>query len=117
MEFLSQYDAMIHYLPSEKNCAVDALSRLPDSTLSVIAATLTRLQMKWITTRFELEDALLEEIKAGYTEDPFTDRLRCAAPGMENVREENGFWFVNNHLVIPNRVGISEALFQLAHNI
>ena len=26
MEFLSQYDATIHYLPGEKNCAADALS-------------------------------------------------------------------------------------------
>jgi hypothetical protein len=116
MEFLSQYDATIHYLPGDKNCAADALSRLPDGALTVIASTLTKSKARRITTRFELEDALLEEIKAGYSEDPFVDKLTCAAPGMENVKQENGFWFVDDRLIIPNRAGVREALFRLAHD-
>lgn len=35
---------------------------------------------------------------------------------MENVREENSFWFVNNHLIIPNHAAVHKALFRLAHN-
>ena len=46
MEFLSQYNATIHYLPGKKNCAADALSHLLDNTVTVIAATLTQSQAK-----------------------------------------------------------------------
>jgi hypothetical protein len=35
---------------------------------------------------------------------------------MPNVRQHNGFWFVNDHLVIPNRTRVHEALFRLAHD-
>jgi len=37
MEFLSQYDATIRYLPADKNTAADALSRLPEQTTAIIA--------------------------------------------------------------------------------
>ena len=50
---------------------------------------------------FELEDALLDEIRAGYADDPFTEKLTCAVPGMMNVKKENGFWFIDECLVIP----------------
>ena len=92
MELMSQYDATIHYLPGENNCAADALSRLPDSPLTIIAATLPQR----IATRFELEDTLIDEIREGYISDPFTQKLTRAAPGMPEVRQENGFWFVKD---------------------
>ncbi len=38
MEFLSQYDATIHYFPGDKNTVADALSCLPEATLPTIAA-------------------------------------------------------------------------------
>ena len=38
MEFMSHYDATIHYIPGEKNCAADALSRLPDPPLRAVAS-------------------------------------------------------------------------------
>ena len=62
MEFMSQYDATIHYLPGENNCATDTLLQLPDSPLTIIAAMLPQK----IATRFELEDALIDEICEGY---------------------------------------------------
>jgi hypothetical protein len=62
MELMSQYDATIHYLPGDKNCAADALSCLPDPALTTIAALLNPKGTWKIKTRFELEDAILEEI-------------------------------------------------------
>jgi hypothetical protein len=35
-------------------------------------------------------------------------------PGMPNVCQQNGFWFVNDHLIIPNQTKVHKALFQLA---
>lgn len=91
---------------------MDALSQLPDLVLRIIAATLPQK----ITTRFDLEDALIQEIQIGYNSNPFTQKLVCAAPGMQNVHQENGFWFINKQLVMPDHTSLHEALFRLAHN-
>lgn len=81
MEFVSQYDTTIHYLPGEQNCVADALSHLPDPALTVIATTLPHK----ISMRFKLEDALIKEIHEGYALDPFMHRLTHAASGMPNI--------------------------------
>ena len=116
MEFLSHYDATIHYLPGEKNCAADALSRLPDPPLRTIAAMMSATRPQKVRSRFELEDAILEDIKQGYDSDSFTEKLTNAAAGMTNIQHKNGFWFVDNRLVIPNAPRVRETLFRLAHD-
>jgi hypothetical protein len=102
MEFLSQFDVTIRYLPGDRNNVADALSRLPDNgltaTKNIVAATLGQQ----IRSMLQLEDALPYEIKAGYTADPFTVKLESASPGMHTVSQTNGFWFVDNRLFIPN---------------
>jgi hypothetical protein len=115
MEFMSQYDATIHYLPGEQNCAADALSRIPDTGVSAINATLSAGN-ETLHTRFDLEDTLLKQIKSGYSADPFTDRLTGASPGMSNIQTRNGFWFVNDRLFVPNVKNVRKALFRLAHD-
>ena len=116
MEFLSQYDATIHYLPGEKNNAADALSRLPDPALTTIASIFATSQNRKIRSRFELEDALLDEIKLGYVTDPHIAKLRSAALGMPNIQQRDGFWFIDNRLVIPNGRNVRETLFRIAHD-
>lgn len=116
MEFLSQYDATIHYLPGEKNCAADALSRLPDPALTTIASIFATTQNRKIRSRFELEDALLDEIKLGYVSDPHTAKLTDAALGMTNIQQRDGFWFVDDRLVVPNGRNVRETLFRIAHD-
>ena len=116
MEFLSHYDVSIHYIPGHKNNAADALSRLPEvgvsAAVSIVAATLK----KQVHTRFHLEDTILEEIRKGYVTDPFTAKLAATAPGMHNIRQQNGFWFVDDRLFVPNVTHIRELLFRLAHD-
>jgi hypothetical protein len=116
MEFLSQYDATIHYLPGDQNSAADALSRLPDSALTTIASIFATTQHRKIRSRFELEDAILDEIKQGYVTDPHTAKLTEAAPGMTNIQQKNGFWFIDDRLVIPNGRNVRETLFRIAHD-
>ena len=55
-----------------------------------------------ICSHFELEDAILEDIKQGYDSDSFTEKITNAAAGMTNIQQKNGFWFIDNCLVIPN---------------
>ena len=47
MELMSQYDATIHYLPGEENCATDVLSRLPDPALTMVAKGVAKHEF-WI---------------------------------------------------------------------
>ena len=49
----------------------------------------TRLQK--IRSHFELEDAILEDIKQGYDSDLFTEKITNAAAGMTNIQQKNGF--------------------------
>jgi hypothetical protein len=116
VEFLSQYDATIHYLPGERNTVADALSRVPDSGISVIAPILARKRGQQIHSRLQLEDCILDEIRNGYANDPFTDKLTKAAAGMDNVRTENGFWFIDNRLFVPDVKHVRETLFRIAHD-
>ena len=116
MEFMSQYDATIHYLPGEKNCAADALSRLPDPPLRVVASIMSASRVQKIRSRFELEDALLQDIQTGYENDAFTEKLTRASVGMPNIQKRNGFWFVNDRLFIPKAQGLRETLYRIAHD-
>jgi hypothetical protein len=116
MEFLSQYNATIHYLPGEQNCAADALSCLPDPPISTIASIFAVTQNRKIHSHFELEDAILDEIKQGYIMDPHTTKLISAATGMPNIHERDGFWFVDKHLIIPNGQNVCKTLFRITHD-
>jgi hypothetical protein len=87
MEFLSHYNTTIHYLPGEKNCAADALSCLPDPPLSMITSIFATTQNRKIHSQFELEDAILDEIKQGYVTNPHIAKLISAATGMSNIQE------------------------------
>ena len=54
MEFMSHYNAMIHYIPGEKNCTADTLSRLSDPPLRTIASMMNTSQPNKIWSCFEL---------------------------------------------------------------
>ena len=87
MEFLSQFDVTICYLPGDQNNVADALSRLPDNALTVTKNVVASTLGQQIRSTFQLEDTLLNEIKAGYTNDPFTSKLESASPGMHTVSQ------------------------------
>jgi hypothetical protein len=116
MEFLSQYDACIRYLPGDQNTVADALSQLPDTETTTIASIFAQTRGRKIRTGFELEDAILDEVKQGYASDPFTEKLTSASSGMQNITNKNSFWFIDERLVIPSGRHVQETLFRIAHD-
>ena len=116
MEFLSQYDASINYIPGEKNCVADVLSRLPESPLLAIASIFTEPRSRRTSSKLNLDTDLINAIKTGYSNDPFVKKLTSASTGMEIIKQQDGFWFINDHLVIPDVKHVRETLFRLAHD-
>ena len=116
MEFLSQYDSSINYLPGEENCVADALSRLPNTPLHSIASLFPSPTDKLTTSRFDLDTSLLTAIKTGYLSDPFISKLTSASAGLNIISNKDGFWFINDRLVIPDVKHVRETLYRLAHD-
>ena len=98
------------------NCAANALSRLPDLTLTTIASIFAISQNQKIQSHFKLEDALLDKIKLRYDTDPHIAKLTSAALGMPNVWQQNGFWFVDDRLDVSHGQNVHETLFHIAHD-
>ena len=59
---------------------------------------------------------LIMEIKDSYKSDLFTKALEDAWPGINNITNKDGFWFIGKHLVVPCLPHIHEMLFQMVHN-
>jgi RNase H-like domain found in reverse transcriptase len=70
MEYMSQYDCMIHYINGNDNCVADALSHLPDSIDQVPTVISGIFKIK-------LDPSLIEDIKEGYNMDPWCKSLAC----------------------------------------
>ena len=96
------YDASINYIPGDKNCVADALSCLPNSPSQTISSILSPAVAHTSVTKLELNTTILKAIKAEYMTNPFITKLHSASAGMETVHEENGFWFIQNWLMISN---------------
>jgi hypothetical protein len=116
MEFLSQYDASINYIPGDNNSVADALSRLPESSLQSIASLFTSPKNRSTKSTLQLDTSMLSAIKDGYLTDPFITKISSASTGMDNIKKENDFWFINDRLVIPDVKHVRESLFRLAHD-
>jgi hypothetical protein len=116
MEFLSQYDASINYTSGEKNTVADALSRLPETTLQTIASLFSNPNNHSSKTTLQLDTEILTAIKNGYTSDSFIAKLTSASAGMDIIKKDNGFWFINERLVIPDVKHVREFLYRLAHD-
>ena len=114
MEFLSQYDASINYIPGENNCVADALSRLPQSSTDTIASLFS--SSRTTSSKFELDTELLTAIKSGYDTDPFISKLTSASTGLDAISKRDNFWFINDRLIVPDVKHVRESLYRLAHD-
>lgn len=133
-EFMSQFDFEIRYIDGHKNTVADALSRTKfidttpptkrGSPVDVIAALISippkqERIANLGATRLTLTSnpSFAIKIKAGYQSDPWCIKMAAAAEGMSNFKSDNGFWWMNDRLVIPNVPAIRTQIFRWAHDL
>ena len=108
-EFLAEYDFNIRYVRGEDNTVADALSRMPEEgegEFQVTAAVLT------VTT----DPKISEDIRTGYTSDPFCQRILNNQTSFPNVKIDDGLIYIGSRLVVPRTGTIREDLFRMAHD-
>jgi hypothetical protein len=114
MEYLSQYEYTITYIPGEDNTVADALSRLPDENgiIDVEACAVFSI---------EGDTNWARRIKKGYRSDPWCmgiidDLARGVLDKKLEISLKNGLLFIGTRLVIPKWKLLREDLFRLAHD-
>lgn len=55
-------------------------------------------------------------LREGYKKGPWTKSLIGAQPSMDNLKEVDGLWFLDERLIVPNNGSLRETLFRLAHD-
>ena len=60
---------------------------------------------------------LLQQIKNGYSEDPWCRKLPSSMQSWPQLRLHNDLWYVGDRLIIPRTGSLRETLFQLAHDV
>jgi hypothetical protein len=69
-----------------------------------------------MTLSISADQEFLTSLLKGYEEDTWTRTLISAAPSMPNLKCQDGLWFLDNRLIIPNTGKLRETLFRLAHD-
>jgi hypothetical protein len=68
------------------------------------------------TKQIVIDEALVDEIRKAYGEDPWCKQLLSAARGMPELRVKDGLWFVGDRLIIPAGCRARESIFRIAHD-
>lgn len=125
-EFFAQYDFTIQYIPGEENVVADALSRLPRET--DVEPTYVKQTMNMppkagnsvspigLILSITPDNSLLNDIKDGYTKDPWCVRLSQLTNSLPGLQKRDELLYINDRLVIPRVTHLRETLFRLAHD-
>jgi len=68
------------------------------------------------TLKISTDDSFLQEIIAGYTEDPWCKTLPSTALSLPTLQLHDNLWYIGDCLIIPCTSTLHETLFTLAHD-
>ena len=103
IEFLSDYDFEFVYVPGPENTVADSMSRFSFSEIAVIATQ-------------ELASEVSDQIKRGYTKDPFCVQMLRNLKSTPGVDLTEGVLLVENRIVVPADLQLREAILHDAHD-
>jgi Integrase zinc binding domain len=90
-----------------------------DNTIFGFVATLSEVEIapnSSLTFSISANKEFLALLHKGYQEDQWTRTLLSATPSMPNLMTNNGLWFLDDCLIIPNWGYLHKMLFRLAHD-
>lgn len=90
---------------------------LPDNnSLTTIASLTICIPLLNTKSTISIDDMLIENVRTSYVKDMWCQKLLSASRGMPQLVINNGLWYLNNRLVVPNGCGVQEEIFRMAHN-
>ena len=92
---------------------------LPDpcSPLSVVATLTIRVPPISTKSTISIDESLVQKICTSYATDPWCQKLLSASRGMTQLIVQNGLWYLDGCLIIPNGCGVWEENFRMAHDM
>jgi hypothetical protein len=105
---MSQYDMDLLYIHGEDNCVADALLQLPRGTFPDESMSAEPLHATWsqfntvgamLTITADVD--LLENIRKGYLNNPFCQKIVASHPKTPGITTANKLWYAGSCLIIP----------------
>jgi hypothetical protein len=125
-ETTSSTHAEAHAVPpfTSTSAVNQSLLHITSSTTQAMAAAIIATpsttevtELKEATTSsIQVNEEVIDKLKAAYETDPWCKQLVSAARGMKALTFQNGLWFLNGRLVIPAASGLCEYIFRLTHD-
>ncbi len=87
-----------------------------DSPITAIASLTIKIPTQKSKSVLSIDITLIDNIRNSYATDPWCQKLLSASRGMQQLVVQNGLWYLDNRLIIPNGCGVREEIFRMAHD-
>lgn len=115
----AEKDAQQPYSTSLTDEDIPDLFTPEDDRIFGLVATLSDINpapKQTLTLSISADKKFLALVLKGYEEDAWARTLISANPSMPNLRCQDGLWFLDDRLIVPNAGHLRETLFRLAHD-